>query len=170
MLLQQGAGRLYLAPARSPEPNDLTSPWHTSWTYLGETKGGVEFVSNDSIGTQYVMESYAPIGMDRGDNVTTVAFSLASVTAKNLAVATAGVASGGGTNLSTFSPGALQTFWALGWESDEGTERWVYRKCFPTGDLSIVRSKSDSAVIPVLFTVFADYTGQPLWTTITEDE
>jgi len=52
----------------------------------------------------------------------------------------------------------------LGWESNDGTERWWAMQCFNTGSVGIDRKKgADNATLPVTFTMEPDSSSQPVY-------
>lgn len=169
MMLQHGAGRLYAAGLYAPEPVDLSSPWPSAWTYLGPTVGGVQFTLNDDLSPVFAMEAYHPVGVEAGDAEASAGFALASVTARALGKALSGTAVPVSGSASLFTPGGPVPVLALGWESDEGTERWVYRKAVPMDAVTISRAKGAQSVLPVLFRALADTGGRAPWLALTAD-
>lgn len=52
----------------------------------------------------------------------------------------------------------------LGWESNDGTERWWAMQCFNTGSVGIQRKKgADVATLPVTWTMEPDASAQPVY-------
>jgi len=55
----------------------------------------------------------------------------------------------------------------LGFESEDHSERWIFRQCFQTGDASIQRQKgANNATISVEFTLEKPASGSKLFKTI----
>lgn len=153
-----GAGLLYIGPVGVTEPNDLTTPWGTvdsDWLAIGYTEEGHEFTREPSFEPIEVAEELDPIRYEQNSNTSTLSFSAAEMTIENLARAYNGgtITTISGT-VKRFDPPALGvvTRCAIGWESNDGEERWVFRKCLQTGSSAIARRKSpDKALIPMTF-------------------
>lgn len=167
-----GAGILYIGPVGILEPNDLTTPWGTvdsDWLALGYTEEGHEFSSEPSFEPIEVAEELEPIRYEQSANASRVAFSAAEMTVDNLAYAFNG---GTITTLSgsvvKFEPPEIGdvTRAALGWESNDGEERFVFRKCLQIGNISIARRKApQKALIPMEFRL-EKVAGQRPWMSV----
>ena len=91
-----------------------------------------------------------------------VDFSLAEVTATNLKRAFNGGTITSGTGVVFFEPPVLGTEVRvmLGFESEDHTERWIFRQCFNNGQIAMPRQKGAAkAVIPVSFMLEKPATG-----------
>lgn len=144
-----GPGYLYIAPLGTTEPTDLTTPWTTvapAWVQLGYTDEGSQFTYSIDTDTVEVAEELDPIKTAINSRTITVAFALAEITATNMKRALNGGTITTGTGIVTFEPPDLGTEvrTMLGWESEDHTERWVYRQCFSTGDVGIERRKGNT--------------------------
>jgi hypothetical protein len=149
-----GPGRLYIAPVGSTEPTDLTTPWAAAWVDLGYTEEGHSFSSSTSFDPIEVAEELDPLSYEATGRESSVAFALAQMTSKNLSRALNGGTLTTGTGIVTFEPPdpGAEVRVALGWESRDAKERWVWRKCLQTGDVEIARRKApDKATIPCNF-------------------
>lgn len=146
--LALGPGSLYIAVLGTPEVvnNDLTTAWATvsaNWIALGYTAEGSTF--NYSVDTENVevAEELDPVAVALTSREMNVDFALAQITAKNLKTALNGGTITAGSGAVTFEPPALgeEVRTMLGWESEDHTERWIYRKCLQVGGMEISRAK-----------------------------
>lgn len=156
--IRVGPGRLKVAAVGSTEPTDLTTAWDVAWVDLGYTAEGHSFTSSPSFDPVDVAEEIDPIRYEPTGREMRVEFAMAEITATNLSralnggdVTTSGM---GATQIVTFEPPepGEEVRLALGWESLNATERWVWRKCLQVGDVEIARRKApDKATIPASF-------------------
>ncbi|MGE0133763.1 MAG: hypothetical protein AB7L91_06280 [Dehalococcoidia bacterium] len=149
-----GPGNLYMAAIGTPEPTDLASPWNVGFVPLGYTDEGSSVVFNNTFENVNVAEELEPIYVLQTMREINVNFALAELTALNLQRAFNGgdVVTAGG--LVTFEPpdAGEYTPVMLGWESDDGLERWVFRKCMQVGTVEIARRKAPvKATLPMTF-------------------
>jgi hypothetical protein len=141
-----GPGSLYIAVLGTPEPVDLLTPWSSvspNWIGLGYTDEGSNFnYSVDSENVE-VAEELDPIAVALTSRELALAFALAEITAANLKRALNGgtVTTDGG--VVKFEPPDLgeETRVMLGFESEDHTERWIYRKALQVGNMEITRRK-----------------------------
>jgi hypothetical protein len=144
--LALGPGSLYAAVLGTPEPVDLTTPWATvsaQWIPLGYTDEGSTFnYSVDSENVE-VAEELDPVAVALTSRELSLSFALAEITAANLKLALNGGSIVAGTGIVTFEPPDLgeEVRMMLGWESEDHTERWVYRKCLQVGGIEMSRAK-----------------------------
>lgn len=153
-----GAGLLYINAVGEPEPNDLTTPWATvdpGWLAIGYTEEGHTFNREPNFEPIEVAEEDDPIRYEQTGVASSLEFAAAEMTVTNLTYAFNG---GTVTTLSgtvvEFEPPILGdvTRVMLGWESVDGEERWVFRKCVQTGNVNIARRKAPAkATIPMTF-------------------
>lgn len=154
-----GPGILYIAPLGTAEPTDLTTAWTTvdpAWAQLGYTDDGSTFKYKLDTEDVEVAEELDPIKKAVNSRSASVAFALAEMTATNLKRAMNGGTITSGTGIVTFEPPDLGTEvrTMLGWQSEDATERWVYRQCFSDGEVSTDRKKgSNKATIGVEFSL-----------------
>lgn len=154
--LQFGAGRLWIGPLGTTEPVDPTTAPDAAFTDLGYTEDGSQFGSQVTSENIFVAEELDPIKTGVTGRVSTVAFSLAQITAANLKTAYNGGTINTAAGVTTFDPPAIgaEIRVMLLWDADDATERWVFRQCFQTGSAEIPRRKAPAkALIPVTFTL-----------------
>lgn len=154
LAVRVGPGKLYIAPLGSTEPNDLATAWDSAFTPLGYTNEGSNFVFDQTFENVEVAEELDPVAILQTKRDATVNFALAEITADNLARAFNGgdVQTAGG--MVTFEPPEAGdfTYVMLGWEADDGLERWIFRKALQVGSVDMPRKKAPAkAVIPVSF-------------------
>lgn len=151
-----GAGHLYIAPLGSDEPVDLDTDWDAAWTLLGYTEQGSEFSFGSTFEDVNVAEELEPILVLQTARNIAVNFAAAEMTAQNMSYAFNGGTIAGPGTLTTFEPPAAGVYTPvmLGWESDDGMERWVFRKCIQAGTVAIPRRKAPAkAQLPMSFRV-----------------
>lgn len=152
--IRVGPGILYIAPVGSTEPVDLTTAWAAAWVPLGYTEEGHAFSASPSFEPVEVAEEIDPIRYEPTGREMGVEFAAAEMTALNLSRAMNGGTVTTGTGIVTFEPPTpgFEVRVALGWESVDKKERWVWRRCLQTGDVEIARRKApDKATIPMSF-------------------
>ncbi len=159
-----GPGWLYVGNITAAEPadGDLTTPWATvdaSWIGVGFTDEGHEVTHSPSFEGIEVAERKLPIRYEKAGGELTLSFSMAQVVARTLTYAFNGgtvvVTGTGASTVKTFEPPAddvTPTEIKIGWEAFDGKERYIFRRCLQTGDVTIGRKKApDKTVIPVTF-------------------
>jgi hypothetical protein len=144
--LSLGPGQLFLGPIGTTEPTDLTTAWSVvsaNWVMLGYTTDGSEFRYAPATDQVEVAEELDPVSTQTIGRASSVSFGLAQNTASNLKRAFNGGTITGGAGIVTFEPPDLGTEvrCMIGFESEDSQERWVYRQCFQTGDITITRAK-----------------------------
>jgi len=150
-----GPGKLYIAELGTDEPVDLTTVWDAEWIAAGWTDEGHTFTQSPSVDPIEVAELKSPVKYYTGSIEYSLEFALAEITARNLQIALNGGTITTGTGIKTFQPpagNAEAVRIMIGWESDSADERWVFRKCFQSGDSAIARQKGPAkATIPMTF-------------------
>lgn len=153
-----GPGLLYINTVGATEPSNLTTPWSTvdaGWTAIGYTEEGHEFSSEPSFEPIEVAEELVPIRYEEANKNEMLSFAAAEMTIENITRAfNGGVVTTLSGAVKRFEPPAIgqATRAMLGWESDDGTERWIFRKCVQAGNVTIARKKSpDKALIAMEF-------------------
>lgn len=170
--LALGPGYLYSAPLGTTEPADLSTAWtavSANWTLLGYTDEGSEFGYSPDTDTVEVAEELDPVQIVTTGRSSTVSFAMAELTASHLKIAMNGGTITAGTGIVTYEPPDLgtETRIMLGFQSEDNQERWIYRQCFQSGDVSIARRKgADKAVISVEFSLEKPATGSKLYKAI----
>lgn len=170
-----GPGLLYIGPVGVTEPNDLTTPWATvdgDWAQIGYTEEGHEFSSEPSFEPIEVAEEKIPIRYEEANKTEMLSFAAAEITKDNLVRAFNGgsVSTISGTVVRYEPPSIGEAIrCALGWESDDGEERWVFRKCVQAGAVTIGRRRSpDKALIAMQFNLEVVGGGIKPWSAILE--
>jgi hypothetical protein len=167
--LALGPGKLYIAPLGTTEVADLATDWGSvsaAWVLLGYTDTGSEFKYALATSPVDVAEELDPISNQTTGRTSTVSFALAEVTATHLKYAMNGGTITTGSGFVTFEPPDLGTEVRvmLGFESEDGTERWVWRQCFQTGDTTMTRAKGAAkTTIACQFTLEKPTTGAKLY-------
>lgn len=149
-----GAGRLLIAPEDSTEPTDLATAWDAAWTELGYTNEGSTFTFEGTFEDVTVEEELDPIYTFQTARRALVSFAAAQLTANNLQTALNGGEITTAAGVVKFEPPGVgdYTHVMLGWESDDGFERWVFRKCIQIGNIEVPRRRApNKAIIPMQF-------------------
>lgn len=141
-----GPGYLFAAVLGTTEVTDLATAWATvsaNWIALGYTDDGSEFTYETSSENVEVAEELDPVKTALTGRNLKVAFALAEITASNLKRAMNGGTITTGAGFVTFEPPALgeEVRLMLGFQSEDLTERWIYRQCLQTGNLGMARKK-----------------------------
>lgn len=167
-----GPGYLYAGPIGTTEPADLTTAWtavSAAWAAIGYTEDGNEFNYNPSTSPVDVAEELDHIQVVTTGRDSSVKFAMSQITATNMKYAMNGGVLTTGTGIVTFEPPDLGTEVRimLGFESEDHTERWVWRQCFQTGTVAIGRHKgANNAAIAVEFSLEKPATGARLYKAI----
>lgn len=155
LAVRVGPGWLHIAPLDSDEPTDLTAVWPVAWTPLGYTDEGSNFVFESTFEDIVVAEELDPVEIVQTARTATVNFALAEVTAANMQRAFNGGEVTTTLGVVTFEPpdsSETPTPVMLGWESADGLERWVFRRCLQVGNVDIARRRApDKATLPMSF-------------------
>ena len=149
-----GAGRLLIAPLASTEPVDLTTAWDAAWTEIGYTNEGSTFTFEGDFEDVVVEEELDPIGTYQTARRAMVEFAAAQLTAANLQTALNGGTITAGTGIVTFEPPEVGDYehTMLGWEAEDGLERWIFRKCVQVGNIAVARRRApNKATLPMQF-------------------
>lgn len=154
LAVRVGPGTLYIAPLESPVPTDLDTPWNVAFTALGYTDEGSNFVFDQTFEDVNVAEELEPILILQTARNINVNFALAEITAANLQRAFNGgtIQTTAGVVTFTPPPAGEYTPVMIGWEAEDGLERWVFRRCIQAGSVDIARRRApDKATIPMSF-------------------
>lgn len=149
-----GPGTLYIAPLESTEPEDLSTPWDQAWVPLGYTDQGSNFVFNNTFEDVMVAEELEAIEILQTAREININFALAELTAANMQRAFNGGEIDTAAGVVTFEPpdAGEYTPVMIGWESDDGLERWIFRRCIQTGSVDIARQKApNKSTLPMSF-------------------
>lgn len=156
-----GPGKLFGAILGSDEPENLTDDWDTAWFLFGYTKDGSTQSYSASYEDVEVAEELDPVDSVPTGRVIKVAFDAAENTADNYKR----MMNGGTITLLGTTPDQVVKFEPpdlgdevkimIGFESEDGKERWVWRECKQTGNSETARKKgADIATIPMEFTCY----------------
>lgn len=164
--LSLGPGFLFIAALGSTEPVDLAAAWNVAFVPLGYTQEGSSFSYAPSFDPVEVAEELDPLDSVSTGRAISVSFACAEITAENLkramnggTITTGGVAPN---TFKTFEPPALgaELKVMVGFQSEDGLERWVWRECKQTGTVEMQRRKgADKTTIANEFTVYKPATG-----------
>jgi hypothetical protein len=153
-----GPGRLYYAPLGTTEPVSCSAALPSAWIAIGYTEDGTAVETAITSEAIEVAEELDPIAYEQTKRTTKLTLSMAEATKKRLALAL-GAGAGYSDDSSTFEfpdAGSIVGIMLL-WDSDEtpttnANKRWLFRKCTPSGTVSIARKKAPAkALIPVSF-------------------
>lgn len=144
-----GPGRLYYAPLATAEPVSATAVLPAAWKVVGYTEDGTEVATNITSEDVLVAEEFDPI-----DNVMTARSTVLNLTMAEamktrllLALGGDGTAADDGTAFEFPDPESVPGV-MLVWDSDMSAtpgatnRRWIFRKCKPSGNVSVVRRKA----------------------------
>jgi hypothetical protein len=170
--LSLGPGYLYLAPIGTTEPVDVATALATvsaAWVLMGYTDTGSDFHYQTNTDMVEVAEVLDPLSYQPTSRAGSVQFALAQITATNLKAAFNGGNVSSGAGVVIYEPPDLGTEVRamILFESEDHTERWIYRQCFQSGDVSIGRAKGAAkATIPVTFNLELPASGLRPWRAI----
>jgi len=170
--LSLGPGYLYLAPIGTTEPTDVATSISTvsaAWVLMGYTDVGSEFHYQTNTDQVLVAEVLDPLSYQPTSRAGTVQFVLAQITITNLKAAFNGGNVSSGTGVTIYEPPDLgsEVRAMILFESEDHTERWIFRQLFQSGDVAIVRGKGAAkATIPVTFNLELPATGLRPWRAI----
>lgn len=156
LAVRVGPGTLYIAALESTEPDDLDTPWDNAWVALGYTKEGSNFVFDQTFEDVVVAEELEPVAVLQTARSINVNFALSELTAANMQRAFNGGTIDTGVGILTFTPPPAgdYTVVMIGWEAEDGLERWVFRRCIQAGSVDIARRRApDQATVPMSFRV-----------------
>ena len=162
-----GPGLLYMAPIGTAEPTTGSGALPSAWIPLGYTDEGSEFTFETTFEDVNVAEELDPVKIVATGRMTSVKFSLAEITARNLQAAMNGGAIGapaGG--FVAFEPPDLgqEVRKMIVWQADDNEERWLLRRVLQVGSIVIPRKKAPAkAVIPAEFRTEVPTDGSPIF-------
>jgi hypothetical protein len=172
--LALGVGYIYIADLGTTEPTDLATAWSAvsaNWVLVGYTDQGSEFHYTLNTDTVDVAEELDPLQVVSTGRTANVQFAMAEVTATNLkrALNAPNSTITAGTGVVYFEPPDLGTEVRrmIGWEAEDHTERWIFRQCFNSGDISMQRRKgAANATITTQFNLEKPASGSRLFRAI----
>jgi hypothetical protein len=154
-----GPGVIFFATdLAAVEPTDLTTPWAAAWTQAGPTQNGNEVTYTVNTDPVRIAERLAELSNVPTSTEMVMSFDLAETTAKNMQRALNGgtitTAAGAVTFDPPLTPGSTRI--KIGWESDDGLERYFFRRCFNVGGLTLThRPGADYGVVPMQYRIEA---------------
>lgn len=150
-----GPGLLYIAPLGTAEPTTGSGALPSAWVAVGYTEAGSEFDFNTTYADIDVAEELDPIRIVATGRISSVKFSMAEITARNISKAlNGGTISSPLAGFVTFEPPALgaEVRVMLCWQSDDAQEQWLFRRCLSTASVNIAHAKAPAkSQIPVEF-------------------
>jgi hypothetical protein len=173
--LALGPGELYVGPLTCAEPVNLDDPWEIvdpMWVLLGYTETGSEFNYALATGEVVVAEELDPIITSTTGRTASLVFNMAQLTASHLQLAMNGGtitqgATGSGVVIIEPPDLGFEDRVMLGFQSEDGLERWIFRKCFQSGTLKIVRAKGNTpATIATTFSLEKPTGGKKLFAAV----
>ena len=155
-----GPGKLWLAPVGAVEPLNLLATFAsvpaTPWIAGPYTEEGTTFTISPSYEDIEVAEEYDPIDVEQVGRNLTVAMAIAQLAATYMQLALNGgtiTAETGPPTASKYEPPdttAVPVGTAIGWDSRDGKERYIWRRCIQTGDVETARRKApNKATLPL---------------------
>lgn len=162
--ISTGPGIIYYAPFGSAEPTDLISAWPAAWAALGYTKEGLAHSHEPKVAEVMVAEELYPVRHVIEAMAGMAKFAVAEITATNLKRALNGGTITTGSGFVYYEPPApgAEVRAMIGWQSEDGQERLVLRKCFQTGNVETAHKKgADNALFPVEFKLEKPSGAQP---------
>ena len=172
-----GPGYLRTGPLDAVEPTNLVDTWESfdpRWILLGYTETGSEFNYALATGEVVVAEELDPVFVSTTGRTASVVFNMAELTASHLTLAM----NGSPLDIDTSDPAHViveppdlgrEQRYMFGFESEDHSERWIYRQCFQSGTLKIARAKGNTvATIAATFSLEKPSTGKRLFAAIIE--
>lgn len=139
-----GPGKIYAAPFGTAVPTSLSSTLDPAFILLGNTVDGSTFTYQIQTADLMIEESYVATAVAATGVTETLAFNLADYTANHLNAAfNNGIVASPSGNASVTAPALNnETRLSIVWVSDDGLERWYWRKCINTGSVALARRKA----------------------------
>lgn len=158
------------APANTVVGSVFTDSWPGGWNLLGITTEGHTLTIDLNADQVEAAEYVDPLLNVITGRTISAAFELMQIQMTNFKRVfnggTLSTSGAGTTLLSTYTLPQIgqEVRCQLGWESNDGTERWWAMQCFNTGSVGIQRKKgADVATLPVTFTMEPDGSSQPVY-------
>jgi hypothetical protein len=152
-----GPGVIFFATdLAAVEPTDVTTPWAAAWVQAGPTQNGNEVVYTVNSDPVRIAERIQEIKNVVTSTEMVMSFDLAQTTARNMQIALNGGTIATTAGVTTFEPPLKpgETRLKIGWEADDGLERYIFRKAFNVGGLTLThRPGADYGVIPMQFRI-----------------
>lgn len=147
--LALGPGTMRIGALGSPEPVDLATPWDAAWVETGYSKEGSKISYELDTGKVEAAEEIDAIHIAINSRSIKVGFALLQLGAARLKTALNGGTLTTGTGIVTFEPHQPgdEVRVMLGYESEDGTERWVFREGLQTGSVELERKKGNENAV-----------------------
>lgn len=152
-----GPGRLYVAPLGTSEPASCSAALPTAWSAVGYTEAGSTFTLTLTQSEVDVAEEIDPIAYTLSKRVAQVAFAMAEITRRNLALAV-GSGAGAANDATTYEPPdpGLEVAVMMVWDRMDvptaANERILFRQCKSGGTIALNRAKSPAkSLLAVVF-------------------
>lgn len=160
-----GPGFLFTAPLGSTEPADLATAWPAVWLPLGYTDDGSELAYALSTDIVEVAEELDALFTQVTARNISVTFASAEPTARNMQAAMNGgvITNSAGSPFVILEPPDLGTEVRvmLGFQTEDGKRREIYRQCFQRGNITTGRKKGTAkGLIPMEWAVEKPATGE----------
>ena len=139
-----GPGTLMYAPLGTDEPTTRAEAWPAGWVAVGYTAEGHSFSSSLSIDDVEVAELLDPVRRVTTKRDTKVAFAMAEITLAHLKfLLNGGTITADGVIGSIYEPPQVgaEVRSMLGWDSEDGLERIIWRRVLQSGNSEIARRK-----------------------------
>jgi hypothetical protein len=152
-----GPGRLYYAPLGTAEPTSCSAALPSAWISVGYTEDGSSVQTDITSEAIEVAEEIDPVLFEQTRRFSKLSMQMAEPTKKRLALALgAGAAQTDDAAAFEFPDPSEVVAVMFVWDSDETpsntNRRWIFRKCTPSGSVSMARRKApQKALIPVTF-------------------
>lgn len=157
--IRLGVGVLFLSTdLAAVEPTDLATPWAAAWVQAGPTQNGHEVAYTVNSDPVRIAERITEISNVPTSSEMVMSFDLAQTTANNFKLALNGGTITTTTGVVTFEPPLKpgEARIKVGWESDDGLERYIFRRCFNVGGLSLAhRPGAEYSTVPMQFRIEA---------------
>lgn len=158
------------APTNTVVGSVFTDNWPAGWNLLGITSEGHTLTVDLNADAVEAAEYVDPLLNVITGRTITAAMELYQIQLTNFkrvfnggTLATTGA---GTTLLTTYTLPTIgsEVRAQIGWESNDGTERWWAMQVFNTGSVGIQRKKgADNASLPITFTMEPDASSQPVY-------
>lgn len=167
-----GPGKLRVAPLGSAVPVNLDVPWPAAWGEPFYTEEGSRFSYEVSFEGVPVAEELDDLDDAATGRVMTVGFAGVEITAAALRRSMNGGqvtsvpadTATGARAFDRFTPPELgdELYVMIGFESEDGQERWIWYQCKQTGAIETGRAKGNAkATLPNSFKVYKPAAGGP---------
>lgn len=152
-----GPGRLWIAVLGTTEPSDGSTALPSAWKAIGYTDTGHAFTTEITTEAVEVAEEIDPIRYVNTKRASSIQFSMAEATRRNLARAlnVGAYEVNDGTAFEPPTPGTeVRTM--IVWDSADSAgatnARWLFRQCYQSDAIEIAHRKApEKALIPVRF-------------------